>query len=177
MADESVLPWQRAEKPEKRTRLEELLEGQQIARVHYLDKLGPTGSFGLGIELTTGARLIVFTGRSADSKYTALIAFRYLPRPLIVLPRLEKVWRFGMSRDPDAEPPTDLQRYLEGQVVRGVVNHSEPAAKGGEQVEFEFSGGMRLHLIAEPTKKRTHDGLMIADLVYYVTTPEQRLIV
>ena len=176
MGDEAALPWGRAEKPEKRVRLEQYLEGQQIALVHFLDSVGFSGSRGLAFELTSGAKLIAFAGRSRDSNYSALILFRWMPRPIIVLPRMARVFSGGRIHDPQAGPPDDLQRWIEGAVVRGIINHSEPAARGGEWVSLDFTGGMQLHLISEPIMKLTDQGeTMVADLTYIVTKPETQL--
>lgn len=175
MADEAVVPWQQAERPVRREELEQYLEGQQIAVLRYLDAIGPTGSLGIAFELTTGARLLIYAARSGDSKYTAVLAMRWLPRPLIILPRLEKVWRYGMTRELGAEPPDELQKRIEGQVIRGIIQHEDAAGRGGEWISVEFSGREMLHVVAEPALKMLDSGeLMVADVVVYYSTPERR---
>jgi len=169
MSDESALPWERAEKPEGTgpgpSRLQERLAGLQVSRLYYLDQLGPTGSPGLALEFTTGAKIIIFAGRDRGSGYTARLFFRWMNRPLIVVPRIQRALSHGRDRDLD-DPPDELQQYVEGGVINGVLSTHEKTAKGGEVMGIEFRGGGVLTLWAEPTMKRTRDGAMIADIGY-----------
>mgnify|MGYP001595889365 CR=1 FL=1 len=167
MSEEAFLPWERAEKPAPATDLQEKLERQQISQLHYLDNVGPTGSRGLVLELTTGARLIVWAGRARGGPFSARLFFRWLPRPLIVLPRMERVFSGGRSRNPLADPPDELQRRVEGSVIHGVLHSKRPTSNQGEQCAIEMVGGGRLALAASPIMKNDEDGdLMLADLVY-----------
>lgn len=152
------------ERPEKRTRLQEYLEGQQIARLFYLDDSGPTASRGLALELTTGAKLLIFAGRDRNSKYAARLIFRWLARPVIVLPRMGRMFSRGRGADPDAGPADALQERLEGQVIRGVLHRHEPSPRGGECLDVECQDG-RLHLEAVVVEGKDHEGVrLLADI-------------
>lgn len=178
MGDESLLPWQRAERPAPKTDLQEFLEGQQISRLWYLDEVGPTGSRGLALELTTGARLVVWAGRDRTSAFTARLFFRWLPPPRIIVPRVAKAFAEGRDGDPAAERPDDLQRAVEGQVIRGVLHSRRPTSVGGEQMAIEMRGGAKLALGATPIMRQTAQGdVQMATLDYEWSEPERRLIV
>ena len=167
--DGQFLP--QGEHPEPRTRLQERLEGQQISRLYYLTEPGPTGSYGLALELTDGAKLIIFAGRDRYSQYSARLLFRWLERPLIVLPRMERA--FAGGRDTVADPPDDLQQRVEGSLIRGVIHHRTPNVHGGEVLEMEFSDGARLSLSARPLEKATAQGPLLADVEYEYIKPER----
>lgn len=164
------------EHPEPRTRLQERLEGAQISRVYYLTEPGPTGSYGLALELTDGAKLIIFAGRDRYSQYSARLLFRWLERPTIVLPRMEKAFVQGRSGDAQADLPDSLQQQLEGLVIRGVIHRKEPTGTGGEALSIEFSNGHLLVLVAEVMDKMLADGeRLLADIRWHFirekTTP------
>ena len=166
------------EAPEPRTHLQERLEGQQLSRLYYLNEPGPTGSFGLAFEWTTGAKLIVWAGRVRGSRYSARLFFRWLDPPLIVLPRMARAFSGGRDRTPEAGTPDDLQRLLEGEVVDHVLHLTTPTVSGGEQIQVAFKGGRSLHLAALPTEKRTPDGrMLLADIDYTVEEPERTRVV
>ena len=167
--DANFLP--KGEHPEPRTRLQERLEGQQVSRLFYLTQPGPTGSYGLVLELTDGSKLIIFAGRDRYSQYAARLLFRWMERPFIVLPRMERA--FAGGRDPVADPPDDLQQRIEGSVIRGVHHVKTPNPHGGEVLELEFTGGGRLHLAARPLEKLTAEGPLLADIEYDYTEPER----
>lgn len=178
MSDEAFLPWQRAEKPTPKTLLEERLEGQQVARLHYLDAVGPSGSRGLALELTTGARLLIFAGRDRNSTYTARLVFRWMPPPLIILPRMANAFSQGRDGDPTAGPPDELQRRVEGAVIHGVLTTTRPTSWGGEQTCFELRGGARLALAAQPIMRMAPEGeVLLADLVWQYSEQERARIV
>lgn len=163
------------EHPEPRTRLQERLEGQQVSRLYYLTQPGPTGSYGLALELTDGAKLIVFAARDRYSAYSARLLFRWMDRPQIVLPRMERAFVGG--RDPVADPPDDLQRHIEGSVIRGIHHFRTPDELGGEHMEIEFSGGGRFHLAAHAIERVTAEGPLLADIDYAYAQPERSQIV
>ena len=178
MGDESLLPWQRAERPAPKTDLQEYLEGQQISRLWYLDDVGPTGSRGLAFELTSGAKLLVWAGRDRTSAFTARLFFRWLPPPRIILPRMARAFSAGRDGDPAAERPDDLQRAVEGQVIRGVLHSRRPTSAGGEQLAIEMTGGAKLALGATPIMRQTAQGdLQLATLDYEWSEPERSRIV
>lgn len=161
--------------PERRSLLQERLENKQVSRLYYLTEPGPTGSYGLVLELTDGAKLIIFAGRDRYSTYAARLLFRWMERPLIVLPRMEKA--FAGGRDPAVDPPDDLQQRVEGSVIKGVHHFRTPNEHGGEVMDVEFSGGGRLHLAARPLEKLTAKGPLLADIDYEFTEPTRTRIV
>lgn len=163
------------ERPTPRTYLQEMLEGHQIARLYYLDEVGPTGSRGLAFELTDGSRLIIWAGRDRYSKFSARLFFRRLPPPLILTPDRAAGFSRGRGADPDAGPPDELQRRVEGQLIKGVVHSREPTEKNGEQISFEFTQGARLHLSALPMERvRPGEKMLLADIAYEFTRPEKK---
>ena len=166
------------ERTEPRTYLQERLEGHQIAVLHYLDEVGPTGSRGLAFELTDGSRLIVWAGRDRYSKFSARLFFRRLPPPLILTPERAAGFSRGRAADPEAGPPDELQRRVEGQMIRFVIHHKEPTLNNGEQIEWEFTGGARLHLSALPMERvRPGEKMLLADIAYEFTRPERTQII
>lgn len=161
-----------------RTHLQEMLEGHQIARLHYLDQVGPTGSRGLAFELTDGSKLIVWAGRDRYSKFSARLFFRRLPPPLILTPERVAGFLRGRSADPDAGPPDELQQRVEGQLIKFVIHHKEPTQSNGEQIGFEFTQGARLHLSALPMERvRPGEKMLLADIAYEFTQPERRHVI
>ena len=161
------------EYPEPRTHLQERLEGQQIAILHYLDEAVPTGSRGLALELTTGAKLIIWAGRDRYSRYSARLFFRLMESPLIVTPGMARTFSHGEAGERD-----ELQRALEGEVIRGVIHHAEPTKAGGEQVEVELVGGRRVRFVALPMETILPGGLkLLADIEWEITDSARMRIV
>lgn len=169
------------EHPEPRTYLQERLENEQISRLYYLDdEPGPTGSYGFAFELTTGGKLLIWATRDkpAFSPYTARLVFRYLEPPLIITPDMARAFSGGRGRDPLAEPPDDLQRALEGQVIRHVVTMREPTVVGGEQCEWLFTSKDSLHLAAVAINKPLPDGKrLVAAIDYTFESPDRMRVV
>ena len=165
------------ERPLPRTHLQEMLEGQQVARLHYLDQAGPTGSRGLAFELTDGSKLVVWAGRDRYSKFSARLFFRRVPPPLILTPERAAGFSRGRAADPDAGPPDDLQREVEGEVVRYVIHHKEPTERAGECIEFELKAGARLYLAAVPMERVRRGEKLLADVEWVFTKPERRHVV
>ena len=160
-----------------RTDLQEMLEGKQIAVLHYLDDVGPTGSRGLAFELTDGAKLIVWAGRDRYSRFSARLFFRRLDPPRVVLPETLRVLSGGRARDPALGPPDALQERVEGAMVKNVVHHGVPTEAGGEALDFEFSGGARLRLTAVPMEWVRGGETFLADVHYEFVQPERTHIV
>lgn len=140
-----------AERPEPRTRLQEMLEGKEIARAVVDQAPGPTGSPVLGLEFTSGERLAIMAKRDANSRYRARLVFRLMPSQKIVTPRTAKLFSQGRVAEPGGAPGDlpGLERRLEGSVIRGVRHIVEPAAWGGESMEMELAGGDVLWLAAD----------------------------
>ena len=155
--------------------MQERLEGAQISRLYLLDdEPGPTGSFGFAFEFTTGGKLIVWAARDRFSPFSARLLFRWLEPPLIVLPRMAKAFSGGRDRDPTAEPPTDLQRRIEGQVIDHILHFREPTVVGGEQIEFGFKDQTSLHLAAVPIESLTSGGKrLLAAIDWAIAGPER----
>ena len=160
-----------------RSYLQEMLEGHQIALVHFLDDVGPTGSRGLAFELTDGAKLIVWAGRDRFSLFSARLFFRRLDPPRVVLPETLRVLSGGRARDPALGPPDALQERVEGEVVKNVVHHRTPTKSGGESIDFELSGGARLRLTAVPMERVRGGETLLADVVYEWSQPERRHVI
>ena len=140
----------RAEKPEKRTRLAEMLEGGQIATLDVDAGPGPTGSPVMGIELATGVRLAIMAARDRNSRYRVRLIFRLMPARAIWTPDDERRSRFGRPAneyDPDPKVAA-MQRRVEGEVIRGLIQQEEPTSFGGEAMAMEFRNGARLSLAA-----------------------------
>lgn len=176
--DESLLPWARGERPTPTTDLQAYLERQQVSRCYYLDAVGPTGSRGIVLELTTGAKLVIWAGRDWTSGYTARLLFRWLPPPRIILPRMARAFSGGREADPANAPPDDLQQRIEGALIHGVLVTTRPTTCGGEQTAIEFVGGARLALGAVPIMRATPEGeVQLADIEYVYSEPKRRQIV
>lgn len=173
MSDATLLPGQGggfkpAEKPEKLKNLVQALEGQQIAVLHYLDTAGPTGSRGFGVELTSGERWMVWSARSSDSKYTAVLVWRALRKPLIWTPARRKHFASGRDGDVALGQPDDLQRYVEGQIIAGLRFGDTPNSRGGEEQKLIFKDGSELILDAVPIGKTES---LASDVMWALTYP------
>ena len=157
--DGSLIPGP-IERPEPRTRLQEALEGKQIARVVLDQAPGPTGSPVLGLEFTSGERLAIMAqrdlsrrepGPGATPPYRARLIFRLMGRQKIVTPRMAGLFSRGRAADAGGVPADlpDLERRLEGEVIRGIRHIAEPTGWDCEQIEAELVSGGRLWLAAD----------------------------
>jgi hypothetical protein len=163
MSDGSFLPgsggeFRPAETPVKHKQLVEAFERQQIAVLHYLDADGPTGSRGFGLELTSGVRWAILAARTTDSrKYRAVLVWRMIPAPRIWTPARSRYFASGRSAVGvdflPLAPPDELQKHVEGQVIRGLLFAENPTRAGGEEVTFEFSDGSHFILAARATSR------------------------
>lgn len=166
----------RGERQELRSRISEFTEGQQVSYLHYLDEPGPTGSRGIALEFTTGARLICWAGRDRNSQFTARLLFRFMDPPKIIVPRVASLLSFG--RNVLADPPDELQREIEGEVIVGIRHSRIPTQTGGEQMGIEFKGGKILAMAAvavSPTLTADGTSAVIADLIWQVIDPSRTL--
>lgn len=187
-----------ADKPEAPTLLQERLEGRQVARMDYL--LSPNAEWGVGYSLTSGARLAMWatrddgTGSAMPGKYRWRIILRWLPPQRIWTRRMGRFFGYGrddrrygtavrpnVGSDRPAEPPDDLQRRVEGEVIVGAAPTYEPNAERGEVLVFEFRGGGRLRHDALPPLRGAAlpDGMRLrADMaVRWFPPPERRIFV
>lgn len=182
--DGNLLPGEgRAERPEKRSRVAEAVEGKQVALLSFDDGPGPTGSPMMLLEFTDGSGLIMMAGRDRNSRYAARILLRALPAPRIWTPSRERKWRFGhdaaeLADTKETDPLlADLQQRVEGAVVAGVRSR-QPANSASEQMALEFKGGAMLTLTAKVIEKRTRKReLLTADLLWEFTVPEKTKVV
>lgn len=184
MSDATLLPgsgggFKPAEQPEKLRVLVQALEGKQLAVLQYLST-GPTGSPGLGFEFTDGERWMVWGARSADShKYRAVLVWRMLVKPQIWTPAKRRHFASGRDADPVLGPPDDLQRQIEGQVLRGLRFAENPTHRGGEEHELEWADGSLLILEALPIRKVVYHpepgsmDIMTADIAWSLTYPRR----
>ena len=157
-----------------RSYLQEMLEGHQIAMLHFLDDVGPTGSRGLAFELTDGSRLIIWAMRDRYSRFSARLALRRLAPPRILTPEQIAGFSRGRGADPTAEAPDVLQRHIEGQLIRNCVHDKTPALRsGGERLILEFSDGSNLILTAVPFEQMRSGKSLLADIQWEYAKPEQ----
>lgn len=182
MSDATLLPgsgggFRPAERPEKLKVLVQALEGKQLAVLHYLPT-GPTGSRGLGFEFTDGERWICWAARSTDSKkYKAVLAWRKLEKPKIWTPARRKHFASGRDADTLLEKPDELQRWVEGLIIRGLRFAENPTSRGGEEQTLELSDGSCLVLMAMPMnlvlyhKEPGSVEHMLADIAWELTYP------
>ena len=164
----------RAEKPEKRTRLAEMLEGGQIATLDVDAGPGPTGSPVMGIELVTGVRLAIMAAFDQNSRYKIRLIFRLMPARAIWTPEDVRRSRFGRPAeeyDPDPKVAT-MQRRVEGEVIRGLIQQVEPTPWGGEAMAMELRNGGRLSLAAGVTEEGRR-----ADIIWDYRDPPRRRII
>lgn len=168
-----------AETPVKLRELVEGLEKQQIAVLHYMDAEGPTGSYCLGFEMTSGERWILMASRMVgDShKYKAVLVWRKLRSPQVWTPARRKHFASGRDADATLGPPDELQQRVEGQVIRGLRFADNPTRYGGEEQEIEFSDGSLLMFSARPISRTMYDpksGMLeylTADVEWALTYP------
>lgn len=148
--DGSLIPGP-IERPEPRTRLQEALEGKQIARVVLDQAPGPTGSPVLGLEFTSGERLVVMAKLDRNSRYRSRLIFRFMGQQKIITPRMARQFSCGRSADPDGTPTDlpELERRLEGAVIRGVRHIIEPTDWGGESQLWELRDGSSVFLATD----------------------------
>ena len=180
--DGHLLPGEgRAERPEKRSRLAEAVEGKQIALLSFDDGPGPTGSPLMLLEFTDGSGLIVMAGRDRNSRYAARVLLRTLPAPKIWTPSRERKWRFGhdaaeLADTKETDPAlADLQQRVEGAMIEGIRSR-QPDDSASEQMAILFKGGAVLTLTAKVLEKRTRTGLLTADLLWEFTVPGRRMV-
>ena len=182
--DGNLLPGEgRAERPEKRSRLAEAVEGKQVALLTFDDGPGPTGSPLLLLEFTDGSGLVVMAGRDRNSRYAARVLLRTLPAPKIWTPARARKWRFGhdaaeLADTKETDPAlADLQQRIEGAVVEG-IRSTQLEGSASERMRVLFRGGAVLTLTAQVLEKRTQRGdLLTADLSWEFTMPERTRIV
>ena len=173
----------RAERPEKRSRLAEAVEGKQVALLTFDDGPGPTGSPLMLLEFTDGSGLVIMAGRDRNSRYAARVLLRTLPAPKIWTPSRERKWRFGhdaaeLADTKETDPAlADLQQRVEGAVIRA-VRFAQPDDSASERMALEFTGGAVLRLTAKVLEKRTRRGdLLTADLLWEFTVPGKTVLV
>lgn len=181
--DGQLLPFSGAEVPEPRAYIQERMEGLQIAWAHLVGEPGPTGSPMLGLEFTSGDRALFMAGKDKSSRFTARVVIAWMPAPMIVTARMARYFARGRDGQPgQAAPapgpyadayhrpdgqPDDLQRALEGAIVRHLRHIPDPAPDGGERLELALSGGATLELAASPTAPAP----FAADFRYDLTRP------
>jgi len=156
------------EKPEAKTMLQERLEGKIIARLHWFTEPMPHGGAAFGLELDDYSRLVIMAARpNGPSRYLARVLFRFIPPQRIITPRLRRHFTGGRERELGAPLPDDVQRRVEGQMIRAVHTIAAPNDSGGEQCEIELRDGTRLKIHALPDARPS----FTADLWYELVEP------
>ena len=144
--DVRLLP---VDKPERRTMLEERLEGRQLARLQYM--MTPGNEWGVGLVLTSGARIFMWAMENFSERYAWRLPMRWIPP--------QKIWTKGMNRHYGterkyalkAEEEADaLQARVEGQMIVGAKPTYEPNASRGEVLLIEIREGDTLKIEALP---------------------------
>ena len=156
------------QEPEKRSRLQDILEGKMITHVMFdptgWDDLGyiegwPTAAF----ELDSAEVLLV----SGVPDVTPGAAYRYvLPLVLIPAPLMLSQGRalVVQSGRPEADT-TDVQQKLRGKLVRFAHITREATREGGEQMLWEFSDGWKMWLRAGQDATHAAAGSLEVELV------------
>lgn len=140
------------ERPEKRTALQERLEGRQIARLVYF--LSPHEEWGCGLELTSGARMAFWSTQDRGaSRYRWRIMIRYLPPQRIwtksMVAHFTNERKYALKGEEAADA---LQERVEGGWIEGARPTPEPSPAGGEVIVLELRGGEKLKIEALPPK-------------------------
>lgn len=160
----------RVECPEPRRRIQERLDGQQIAMLHVIPEPGPTGSPVLGVEMTSGARVVIMAGRDRNSRtWNCRLLLAWMPAQKVWTPQMARHFGHGRLIEAGDPPPEALERWLEGAVVCGIRNIREPTPTGGECLVIELSDGkpLSLWLAAEVSVQAP----FTADLIAQVRRP------
>lgn len=160
------------ERPTPLGELQERLEGPQVARWMQPIRL-PRGWEGFGVELTNGERWIVGAAPLSAPPFNARLFLRvFTTEQLIWTKRLRR--RLRSDRDAtecEADPQIEeVQRRVEGEVVRAFRRFKAPNEWGAESAFFEFMSGAQFHLRAMRT------GLDAADFEWELEPPAARLI-
>jgi len=141
--DASFLPI--GEHGEPTTWVQERLNGQQISWLDFLaEKDHPEGWSGCALGLTSSAIMVVYAAPGDRQPYGARLIWRYLEAQTIWTRSMDR--KFRRSRDED----TDVQRRVQGAVIRGVPTTKPPNERGGERARIELVGGGLLRIDALP---------------------------
>ena len=167
-SEEILIP---AEKPEGVTKLQQRLDGQQVARLDYV--LSPALEWGLALAFTGTARFIVWaTKDDFGEKYKYRLMLRWM-MPQKILTGRGLYSRFNRDRHavvdmhgrPAAEEPHDaLQQAVEGEVIIGAEPTYEPNRQGGETLVIQFRGGGALTIQALPPRPSERKKGYLSDL-------------
>lgn len=148
--DTRLLP---VEKPVSEVDLWEMMADLQVARLEY--DLMPDGGEAIAFEMTNGQRFIFWPVRDENeaATYRWKLILRMIPAQKIWTKRMRR--HFGDERKNELGGPhrqDDLMRLIEGEVIRGIPIPPGPNSFGGEQLNIEFRGGLRLHIEAVPPR-------------------------
>lgn len=172
VAEARLFPAMDMERPTPLGELQERLEGPQIAR--FMQRTSaPRGWQSFGVELTNGERWIMGAAPLQSPPFNARIFLRVFDAErLIWTKRLTK--RLRSDRVPEeAEPDVlirEIQRRVEGEVVRAFRRQTTPTESGGERAILEFLSGAQFEMEAVRT------GLDSADLLYEWSPADRRLL-
>jgi hypothetical protein len=141
--------------PEVREHIFERFENRQISRFEYRNQWdNPYGGTMFGFQCTDATRIVIM----ACPNFTEGARAPFILRP-VLFEDPNFIWSPSVvrhvtrDRRQAGEPEADeLQRYLEGSVIRRLQLLPEITEWGGEQLAFEFSDDSRLLVRAIPPK-------------------------
>ena len=161
--------------PEGKLAILERAEGKQIMRLKIMADPAdsPGASPAMAFVFTSRDGLYLCAGRT-DGPFRARIMRRYLPPPRI----WTRDWETMFGPRGPFDPPDELQRELEGQIMVGLAEQKKPNHYGGESIVAEFRSGARLILKARRSAKVIYQAVgppwvYRADLEWILDAPER----
>lgn len=142
-----------------RNTIEEMCVGRQITRLSYLGDGNRYGGAQAGLRLRDSARPIFLAAPGAylaelrklpSWPFRWAVALDFLERLTIISPRVEMELRMGRHKPGSEDPPDEVQRRVEGEVILGIPPQHEPTKDGGERIKLELTGGINLWIEGEP---------------------------
>lgn len=138
--------------PETVERILERTVGKQISRLVEFADPNPKGGAQVGFLLRTHERPLFWSfpvpERFLAAGYAIVWCPQWFPPQMIVTRSMER--EMTGDRKGESYTPNPLYRRLEGEFIRGARFLDPANAWGGQTIEFELSGRMRLRLQALP---------------------------
>lgn len=132
--------------PTPRRAVEEMLVGEQISRLVYFADTSMFQSAMAGLVCVSTERVCIM---AAPGEFIAALrkiprypyrwglAMTYFDRLTIVTPSMARKMRSDRRRVGD-EPPDEVQKRVEGELILGVPKVEEPSKDGGERIRLEL---------------------------------------